>query len=68
MLNAFLSRSGSCVLVPDAIAIIPGDCEGEIKFIDAAGRTLVIFRRENLLRYSQIQEHLDNKPQNRLPF
>jgi hypothetical protein len=53
MLTAFLARSGGRVVIPDAVAVVAGETNGEIRFIDAEGRTLVTFQREDLVIYSR---------------
>ncbi|MPZ48749.1 MAG: hypothetical protein GEU75_05450 [Dehalococcoidia bacterium] len=69
MLNVFLSRSGGSVLIPDAVAAAPGDTEDEVKFIDAAGRALVIFRRQDVVSYSNDGQRLkvDDSPETSPP-
>ncbi len=53
MLAAFLTESGGRVLIPDAVALTSGDTEDEVRFVDAAGKTLVVFRRQDIIIYSR---------------
>jgi hypothetical protein len=48
VLTAFLAGSGGKVVIPDAVAVEPGDSADEVRFVDAAGRTLAIFRRADV--------------------
>ena len=53
MLTAFLTGSGSQVLIPDAVAVVDGATYDEVNFVDAAGRTLVVFKRADLSLYAE---------------
>jgi hypothetical protein len=59
MLTAFLSGSGGRVLIPDAVDTAPGDSEDEVRFVDAEGRTLVVFKRADVSLYTG---ECDNMP------
>jgi hypothetical protein len=52
MISAFLAVSGSPVLIPDAVNLVSGPKENEVSFVDAEGRTLVVFQRADLVIYS----------------
>lgn len=56
MLTAFLTQSGNSVILPDAVAL-GGDREN-VCFVDAKGRTLVIFRRKDICLYSANAAHI----------
>ena len=51
MLTAYLAGSGGRVEIPDAVGIEQGDSYEEVRFVDAAGKALVIFRRADLSLY-----------------
>jgi hypothetical protein len=48
MMVGVLAMSGSTVLIPDAVAMKDGPSDSEVQFVDAAGRTLVVFLRSDL--------------------
>jgi hypothetical protein len=52
MLTAFLAGTGSRVLIPDAVAVVPGPTEEEVYFVDGEGKVLVVFRRADLAVYT----------------
>jgi hypothetical protein len=53
MLTALLAGSGGRIQIPDAVAVVAGDSEDEVKFVDAQGRVLVIFRRADVMAYTE---------------
>jgi hypothetical protein len=53
MLTAFLAGSGGRVLIPDAVGVAPGEDDTQVRFIDADGRTLVIFQRADVAMYTK---------------
>ena len=59
MLTAFLAGSGGRVVIPDAVEVVDGATQDEVRFIDDAGRTLCIFRRHDLTLYSADGPSLD---------
>ncbi|HEX5370766.1 MAG TPA: hypothetical protein VFY10_15260 [Dehalococcoidia bacterium] len=52
MLDAYLAGSGGRVVIPDAVGIMGGDESEDVRFVDAAGRTLVVFKRYDLIMYT----------------
>ena len=52
MLDAYLARSGGQVIIPDAVDVLPGDDPSEVRFVDQKGRTLVMFKRADLIMYT----------------
>ena len=59
MLTAFLAGSGGRVVIPDAVDVVDGATQDEVRFVDGAGRTLCIFRRHDLTLYSADGPGLD---------
>ena len=59
MLTAFLAGSGGPVVIPDAVDVVDGATQDEVRFVDGAGRTLCIFRRHDLTLYSADGPSLD---------
>jgi hypothetical protein len=53
MLTAFLAKSGGRVLFPSAVAVVSGQADDEVRFIDAEGRTLAVFRRADISLYTR---------------
>jgi hypothetical protein len=58
MLTAFLAGSGARVLIPDAAALVPGETDDKVHFVDDQGRVLVIFNRADVITYSGDGQHL----------
>ena len=52
MLTAFLAGSGSPVVIPDAVAVVQGRSEDEVHFVDAQGKSLVVFKRPDVSLFS----------------
>jgi hypothetical protein len=48
----FLAVTGGRVFLPDAVAVTDGDSEAEVRFVDAGGRVLALFRRGDVAMYS----------------
>ena len=59
MLTAFLAGSGSKVVIPDAVNVEDGNTSDEVRFVDAAGRTLVIFKRADVSLFSEDGANLE---------
>ena len=58
MLTAFLAGSGDRVLIPDAVAVVPGKTDDKVQFVDDQGRVLAIFSRADVLSYSKNGDRL----------
>ena len=54
----YLAQSGGRVVIPDAVALLDGDSEDEVCFIDASQRVVAVFRRQDVALYS-----LDDLPE-----
>ena len=52
MLDVYLARSGGLVVIPDAVDLLPCDDPAEVRFVDATGKTLVVFKRADLIMYT----------------
>ena len=56
MYVAYLAHIGGRVLIPDAIGIRESDDGSLVDFVDAAGRVLVTFRRQDLAIHGPEEE------------
>ena len=56
MYIAYLAHIGGRVLIPDAIGIQDGSDHSLVDFIDAQGRILVTFRRQDLAMHGPEEE------------
>jgi hypothetical protein len=53
MFVAYLAGSAGKVIIPEAIEVVPSGADDQLSFIDAQGRALVTFRRQDLALYSK---------------
>lgn len=53
MLTAFLAGSGGKVVIPDAVNVMEAESPDEVCFVDAAGKTLVVFQRSDVCLFTE---------------
>lgn len=58
MLTVFLAGSGNPVTIPTAVDVRADEASDKVQFLDAEGRTLVVFQRKDVVLFSSDGAHL----------
>lgn len=61
MYVAYLAHIGGKVLIPDAVGIREGEDRSLVHFVDADGRVLATFRRQDVVMHG-LEEELPAEP------